>query len=538
MIRKILASLTCLVVCLVAFTAQAADRPNIILIMVDDMGFSDIGCYGGEIETPNIDALAAGGVRFSQFYNSGRCCPTRATLMTGLHPQQTGIGWMTNPPGDTRGYSKPPAYQGYLNRKCVTLAEVLKPAGYATLMTGKWHLGFNAQDRWPLQRGFDNFFGCVSGATRFFHPVVPRGMTLGNEDIETPASTTDRCFYTTDAYTDYAIRFLSEHQQAKETQDKPFFLYLAYTAPHWPLQAHEEEIRKYRGKYKIGWDELRQQRLVKQKSLGLLPASTKLSPRDSEVPAWETLSEKKQDEMDLKMAIYAAMVDRVDQNIGKLVGSLKSSGQYENTLILFLSDNGGCAEGGVLGRGEFYDVEKRNLDHSNSYGKAWANASNTPFRLYKHFAHEGGTSTPFIMYWPAGIIPEKRWITEPAQLIDIMPTLIDVAEAKYPETFNGNPIPALDGISLRPIMQGDPLNRTEPIYIEHESNAFVRAGDWKLVGRGVSPAKGYQPQKWELYDLKTDRTELNNLAKRRRAIVDDLVQKWEAWAKRVGVYPK
>ncbi|WP_417375646.1 arylsulfatase [Gimesia maris] len=535
MVRIIFAAL---VVCLATFTAQAADKPNIILIMVDDMGFSDIGCYGGEIETPNIDALAAGGVRFSQFYNSGRCCPTRATLMTGLHPQQTGIGWMTNPPGDTRGYSKPPAYQGYLNRKCVTLAEVLKPAGYATLMTGKWHLGFNAQDRWPLQRGFDKFFGCVSGATRFFHPVVPRGMTFGNEDIETPASTTDRRFYTTDAYTDYAIRFLSEHQQAKETQDKPFFLYLAYTAPHWPLQAHEEEIRKYRGKYKIGWDELRQQRLAKQKSLGLLPASTQLSPRDSEVPAWDTLTEKKQDEMDLKMAIYAAMVDRVDQNIGKLVSSLKSSGQYENSLILFLSDNGGCAEGGVLGRGEFYDVEKRNLDHSNSYGKAWANASNTPFRLYKHFAHEGGTSTPFIMHWPAGIKPEKRWITEPAQLIDIMPTLIDVAEAKYPETFNGNPIPALDGISLRPIMQGDPLNRTEPIFIEHESNAFVRAGDWKLVGRGVSPAKGYQPQKWELYDLKADRTELNNLAKRRRAIVDDLVQKWEAWAKRVGVYPK
>ncbi|WP_417391469.1 arylsulfatase [Gimesia sp.] len=529
---KMLCSLYCLACLFMASTVEAA-RPNIILIMVDDMGFSDIGCYGGEIETPHIDALAAGGVRFSQFYNSGRCCPTRATLMTGLHPQQTGIGWMTNPPGDTRGYSKPPAYQGYLNRKCVTLAEVLKPAGYATLMTGKWHLGFNAQDRWPLQRGFDKYFGCVSGATRFFHPVAPRGMTFGNEDIETPASTTDRPFYTTDAYTDYAIRFLNEHQQ-----DKPFFLYLAYTAPHWPLQAHEEEIRKYRGKYKIGWDELREQRLAKQKELGLLPANTKLSPRDSEVPAWDTLSEKKQDEMDLKMAIYAAMVDRVDQNIGKLVNSLKSSGQYENTLVLFLSDNGGCAEGGVLGRGEFYDIEKRNLDHSNSYGKAWANASNTPFRLYKHFAHEGGTSTPFFMHWPAEIKPQTGWITEPAQLIDIMPTLIDVAEAKYPETFNGNRIPALDGITLRPAMQGEPLNRTEPLFIEHESNAFVRAGDWKLVGRGVSPAKGYQSQKWELYDLKTDRTELNNLATRRRAIVNDLAHKWEAWAKRVGVYPK
>ncbi|QDV53637.1 arylsulfatase [Gimesia fumaroli] len=537
---KVLFSVTFVLFFLVTTRVNAVEemRPNIILIMVDDMGFSDLGCYGGEIETPNLDALAAGGVRFSQFYNTARCCPTRATLMTGLHPHQTGIGWMTNPPGNTRGETKPPSYQGYLNRQCVTIAEVLQSAGYATYMTGKWHLGFNAKDRWPLQRGFEKYFGCISGATRFFYPEEPRGMTLGNEHIKTPPSTTDRRFYTTDAFTDYAIHFLKEHQQNSTQQEKPFFLYLAYTAPHWPLQAHEEEIKKYRGKYRIGWDELRKQRLAKQKKLGLLPADTKLSPRNEAAPAWDSLDKQKQNEMDLKMSVYAAMVDRMDQNIGKLVDWLKANQQYDNTLILFLSDNGACAEGPALGRGRFMNPKNRDQEHSNSYGKAWANASNTPFRLFKHYAHEGGTSTPFLMHWPAQIQPRKEWYTEPAQLIDIMPTLVDVAGAKYPKTYAGNEIHALDGVSLRPAMQGKRLNRAAPLFIEHESNAFVRDGDWKLVGRGVSPAKGFQPQKWELYDVKQDRTELNNLAKEKPEMVSDLSAQWQAWAKRVGVYPK
>lgn len=540
MFAKRLIVLAVLCFSLVTSVAQAAEetRPNIILIMVDDMGFSDLGCYGSEIETPHLDALAAGGVRFSQFYNTARCCPTRATLMTGLHPHQTGIGWMTNPPGNTRGETKPPAYQGYLNRQCVTIAEVLQTAGYATYMTGKWHLGFNAKDRWPLQRGFEKYFGCISGATRFFYPEAPRGMTLGNEHITTPASTTERPFYTTDAFTDYAIGYLKEHQQDASRQEKPFFLYLAYTAPHWPLQAHEEEIKKYRGKYRIGWDELRNRRLAKQKALGLLPVDTELSPRYAEAPAWDSLDKKKRDEMDLKMAVYAAMVDRMDQNIGKLVDWLKANQKFDNTLVLFLSDNGACAEGPPLGRGRFMDPENRNQEHSNSYGKAWANASNTPFRLFKHYAHEGGTSTPFLMHWPAQIKPRKEWYTEPAQLIDVMPTLVDVAQATYPQTFAGKPIPALDGVSLRPAMQGSDLNRGGPLFIEHESNAFVRDGDWKLVGRGVSPAKGFQPQKWELYNVKQDRTEVNNLAEKKPELVSDLSQQWQAWAKRVGVYPK
>ncbi|MFT5126082.1 MAG: arylsulfatase A-like enzyme [Verrucomicrobiales bacterium] len=516
-------------------TLYAAERPNIILIMVDDMGFSDIGAYGSEIETPNIDALAHGGVRFSQFYNSGRCCPTRATLMTGLHPHQVGIGHMTQSPGSTRGGGGPPAYQGYLNRQCVTLGEVLHEAGYATLMSGKWHLGNNARDQWPLQRGFEKYFGCLPGATRFFHPEAPRGMTLGNEPVPTPESTTDEAFYTTDAFTDYGIRFLKEEQ---EGQKRPSFLYLAFTAPHWPLQAFEDDIAKYRGTYKMGWDRLRVQRYQRQIALGLIDPAGMLSERTDGIPAWDSLDEEKQDEMDLKMAVYAAMIDRVDQNIGKLVSFLKHEGLFDNTLIMFLSDNGACAEGGKLGRGNFYDVEKRNQESGNSYGEAWANVGCTPFRLYKHYAHEGGTSTPFFMHWPAKIAPHEDWYTVPGQLIDLMPTVLDVAGAAYPRKYHDHAIPALDGISLRPAFDGKVLARTQPIFIEHENNAFVRAGDWKLVGRGVAEKNGVNPAKWELYNVKEDRTETRNLAAAHPERRVELAGQWDVWAKRAHVYPK
>ncbi|MHC4995497.1 MAG: arylsulfatase [Planctomycetota bacterium] len=503
--------------------AHTAERPNVILIMVDDMGFSDIGAWGGEINTPNIDALAAGGVRFSQFYNAGRCCPTRATLLTGLHPHQVGIGHMTNPPHNTKNYAKPPAYQGYLNRNCVTLAEALAPAGYSTLMTGKWHLGYNEPQRWPLQRGFEKYYGCISGATRFFHPIAPRDITFGNEQLENLESTTDRPYYTTDAFTDYA---------------KPFFLYLAYTAPHWPLQAHEEDIARYRGRYKLGWDKLRRQRLARMKEIGLIGEHVKLSPRDKTAPAWDTLDAKKQDEMDLKMAVYAAMIDRIDQNIGKLVASLKAADRFDNTLIFFLSDNGGCQEGGVLGRGEFYDIEKRNQQSANSYGLAWANASNTPFRLYKHFNHEGGIATPFFMHWPDKIKPQKEWYREPAQLIDVMPTILEVAGAEYPSNHKGFEIPALDGVSLMPAAQGVSLNRGGPFFIEHENNATIRDGDWKLVGQGVTPAEGLKPEKWELYNIAEDRAELNDLSKKMPEKMRAMSHQWQEWAKRAQVFPK
>ncbi|MEC5127561.1 sulfatase-like hydrolase/transferase [Verrucomicrobiales bacterium BCK34] len=530
--------LTCLFAFSLLFVApvEAAERPNVILIMVDDLGFSDLGYHGSEIETPNIDALAAGGVRFSQFYNSGRCCPTRATLMTGLHPHQTGIGWMTQPPGSKRGKSEPPAYQGHLNESCVTIAEALKGAGYGTLMTGKWHLGAGDRSDWPMQRGFEKYYGCVTGATRFFYPDGDRGISLGNEPVDPPLSTTDEAYYTTDAFTDYAIQFVSEHRE--ERADDPFFLYLAYTAPHWPLQAFEDDIARYRGKYKEGWDKLREARYAKQIELGLIDEDWPLSPKTPGIPDWDSLDEEKQDEMDLKMAVYAAMVDRVDQNIGKLIENLKAEGAFENTLILFLSDNGACQEGGMLGRGDFFDVEKRNKDDSNSYGEAWANAGSTPFRYYKHFTHEGGSATPFFMHWPAKIEPRADWYGEPGQLIDIMPTILDVAGAVYPETMRGNGVPALDGISLRPSFNEKPLNRTDPIFLEHETNASVRDGKWKLVGKEVAMLAGTNQKQWELYDMESDRTEVHDLASANPEKVRSMARLWEAWANRVGVYPR
>ncbi|MEM9481090.1 MAG: arylsulfatase [Verrucomicrobiota bacterium] len=523
--------------------AAPADRPNVILIMVDDMGFSDLGYHGGEIDTPNIDALAHGGVRFSQFYNSARCCPTRATLMTGLHPHQTGIGHMTQPPG--RLYdARPPAYQGYLNRECVTLGEVLKPAGYSPLMTGKWHLGYNDPERWPLQRGFDKFYGCISGATRFFYPVAPRDITFGNEQLVDPESTTDEAYYTTDAFTVYAIRFIDEHFEEQKTPESfpnaanPFFLYLAYTAPHWPLQAFEDDIAKYRGKYMMGWDELRQTRYKKQIELGLIDPSWELSPKTPKIPDWDSLDEKKKDEMDLKMAVYAAMLDRVDQNIGKLVGYLKEQDAFENTLIMFLSDNGACQEGGMFGRGNFYDIDARNASSACSYGEAWSNAGSTPFRLYKHFSHEGGTATPFFMHWPARIQPQADWYHEPAQLIDLMPTILDVADGTYPVQAHGNDIPPLDGISLRPAFDGKTLGREDSIFVEHEDHGFIRDGKWKLVGVGVAAKDEVKPDKWELYDMEKDRTETKNLAQTHPEIVSKLAEKWDTWSREAMVYPK
>lgn len=528
-----------LLVAAMAFQVMAADsRPNIILIMADDMGFSDIGCYGGEIETPALDALAEGGLRFKQFYNSARCCPTRASLMTGLHPHETGIGHMTNPPGTLKSDAGPefPNYRGVLNRSCVTIAEALKPAGYATLMAGKWHLGMDEHSLRPLQRGFEKYYGCLSGASKFFTPEHPRGIFFGNDPIEIPESTTDRRYYTTDAFTDNAIRFISEEN---EGQDRPFFLYLAYTAPHWPLHAHQEEVQKYVGKYMIGWDKLREQRLEKQIEMGLIDPKWKLSERFD--VAWDSLDEKKQKDMDMRMAFYAAMVDRMDQNIGKMVDHLKKIGKYENTLILFLSDNGGCAEGGKLGgRTDPFDLEKWENTYGNgpSYGGVWANASNTPFRKFKHYTHEGGLATPLIAHWPRGIKKTGRWVSGPASLPDVMPTFLELTRATYPTEYNGNKIKPLSGISLDAAFKNKPLERTHPLYFEHENNAAIIQDDWKLVGTAVSVPGGPASEKWELYNLKRDRTETNDRAEKRPEKVAELSALWKKWADDVGVYPK
>jgi arylsulfatase len=532
---KLLASLLLSALSLTSASAATKERPNIILILADDLGFSDLGCFGGEIKTPNLDALAAGGVKMSQFYNSARCCPTRASLISGLHPHQAGIGYMTRET-PKKEEEIPPAYQGQLAKNTVTIAEALKASGYATMMTGKWHLGQDDRSMWPLQRGFERYYGSLSGAMNYFHPAAPRGITFDNTPEPNPKSTTEKPYYTTDAFTDYAIRFIKEEEQQKK---RPFFLYLAYNAPHWPLQAPEEDIAKYRGKFKAeGWDKLRLARYERQKASGLIDPKWPLTNRVPNVPAWDKLSPEKQDELDLRMSIYAAQVDHMDQQIGKLVEYLKKSGQYDNTLIMFLADNGACAEFGPFGGGEVIDLAKRNDGYTISYGGGWATLSNTPYRLFKHFAHEGGSHTCFIAHWPDGLGKRDGWMREPAQIVDIMPTILDVAGASYLAKRDGLDIPPMEGISFLPALRGEKLARTRPMFIEHENNAFVRDGDWKLVGRDVAKPGGVDDTKWELYNLRDDGTEMNNLALQNPDRVKEMADEWKAWADRVHVYPK
>lgn len=514
------------------------ERPNVIIILADDMGFSDIGSYGGEIETPTLDKLAAGGMKFSRFYNSARCCPTRASLLTGLHPHQTGIGWMTNPPQVTKMDHGPefPSYRGFLNRNSLTMAEVLRKSGYATFLAGKWHLGMNDRSRWPLQRGFEKFYGSLAGATNFFTPEGSRGITYQNDPVPTPESTTDRRYYTTDAFTDYAMKFIREEKAA---DDRPFFLYLAYTAPHWPLHAHQEEVRKYVGKYSQGWDQLRESRLKRQRELGLIDKDWALSDRSFK--AWDELDAQKQREMDLRMANYAAMIDRMDQNIGRLINHLKATGKYENTLILFLSDNGACQEGGRLGgKTDPFDLATWEATYGSGpgYGEVWANASNTPFRKFKHFTHEGGLSSPLIAHWPRGIAARAGWYGEPTTLIDFAPTVYELAEAAYPQAHDGKRIHALSGVSLLPAFAGEATGRDKPLFFEHEDNAAIMDGKWKLVGSKVSVPGAVDAAKWELYDLEADRTETRNLAASHPDVVANMAARWAEWANEVGVYPK
>ena len=505
----------------VAATAFAAEapRPNIVIILVDDMGYSDIGCYGSEIETPNIDKLATNGLRFTQFYNYGRCCPTRAALMTGLHPHQVGIGHMTEPPNTELGFEG--AYQGYLNDNCVTLAQTLGAAGYQTLMTGKWHLGYHRKSTWPLQRGFDRYFGCISGACNYFRPEGDRGISDGNKRIEVGDN-----FYTTDAFTDKAIEFISD--ASEQDKDRPFFLYLAHNAPHWPLNAKWDDYKKYKGKYTGGWESLMRTRLAKQKKLGLFPDD--ITPAPHVGPKWDSLPARKRDDLDSIMAAYAGCIEAIDRNVGKLVRHLKELDELDNTIIFFLSDNGACQEGGVLGKGN--EAMVRNPPAGTAgvrQGLAWANASNTPFRLYKHFVHEGGAATPMIAHWPNGIPKAKQgsFVRQHAYLPDFMPTCLELAGGKYPANK-----PPMAGRSIASLLAGgsQPVH-TEPIYWEHEGNAAMRWGKWKLVREYKKP--------WELYNIEADRTEMKNLASANAEKRNQMVQMWEAWATKNAVaYPK
>lgn len=493
--------------------ASGADKPNIIVILVDDMGFSDIGCYGSEIPTPNLDALAAGGLRFTQFYNTGRCCPSRAALMTGLYSHQTGVGHMT----EDRGA---PGYRGRLNEQCVTFAERLKPAGYFTAISGKWHVGQNAGVT-PWGRGFDRSLNAAAGG--FYQPGSPKaklflnGEKLANDDARLPKD-----WYSTDLWTTFGLKFIDQAKAA----NKPFFLYLAHNAPHFPLQAPAEEIAKFRGKYKAGWGALRQQRHAKQIELGIVDKAWPAAPRPAAIKAWASLTDAEKDKFDHLMAVYAAVVAHMDQSIGDLVAGLKQRGVFDNTLILFMSDNGGNAEAGPQGRTHGDPT----VATSNWFcGESWAFLQNTPFRRYKHFNHEGGIATPLIAHWPAGIAANNELRTQPAHLIDIMATCVDVAAASPLTELNGKPLIPLEGRSLVPAFAGKPIAR-DALFWEHEGNAAVRVGDLKLVRLGRKGA-------WELYDLKADRTEQHNLAADRPDQVKELAGKWQAWAKRAKVIP-
>ena len=522
-------------------------KPNIVLIMADDMGYSDIGCYGGEIQTPNLNRLAAGGLRFTQFYNTARCCPTRASLMSGLYQHQAGVGHMM----DDKGYD---AYRGELSNRCVTIAEVLKTAGYSTYMSGKWHVTKSTKPdgdkhNWPRQRGYDRFFGTIHGAGSFYDPN-----TLTRDNTQIVPDSED--FYYTDAISDNAVKFIREHNM-----NNPFFMYVAYTAPHWPMHAKPQDIAKYKGRYAAGWDALRAERHKRMIKMRIVQSKWKITDRDSGVPPWDEAEDKSWFER--RMEVFAAMVDCLDQGVGRIVSELKRTGNLEDTLIFFLADNGGCAEeygsrGPVkpdpsepvvlkpMGKDELqtrmqpavtrdgrpvrtgYGVMPGPADTYIAYGKPWANASNTPFRLYKHWVHEGGISTPLIAHWPSRIKERGKLRHQPGHLIDIMATCVDISGAKYPSEYNGRRIIPMEGRSLVPAFDNKPIER-EAIYWEHEGNRAVRKGKWKLVSR--------RPGKWELYDMEADRTELDDLSRKYTRTVEQLKSMYESWAARCGVQP-
>lgn len=514
-LRYIIAACVGLSLAAAANPQEKAKRPNIVVILADDMGYSDIGCYGGEIRTPNLNKLAAGGLRFKNFTNTGRCCPTRASLLTGLYSHQAGVGAMVNP-GST------PAYAGQLNTRCVTIAELLRGAGYRCHMIGKWHVtskdGYDAPNgSWPTQRGFDTFFGTLDGAGSFYRPT-----NLCRDLKRLPMPEKD--FYYTDAISQEAVDVIRDHK--KNHEKSPFFIYLAHKAPHWPLHAPSEDVARYRDVYKKGWDVLRSERIERMRNLGIIGKDEPPSPRDSAIPAWDSVLEKDREALAHKMAVYAAQIDRMDQGIGRVVGALKETGAFDDTLILFLSDNGGCHEGGLFGFERQPGGVVGEDSSFASYGQCWAWLSNAIFRLYKHWVHGGGVNTPLVAHWPRGISEQNAIRSQRGHVIDILATCIDLAGARYPADVNGKEITPLEGKSLVPAFANRPIER-DAIYWEHLGNRAVLAGKWKLVAVAHGP--------WELYDIDADRNELKNLAATHPDQTQRLAAQWQAWADRVGV---
>jgi arylsulfatase len=509
-------SLPLILLATLAIGAPQPTKPNILVILVDDMGFSDLGCYGSEVPTPNLDALAAGGVRFTQFYNTARCSTSRAALMTGLYPHQAGMGFLD-------GLRKPESQGTYgrLHDRCVTMAEVLGASGYHTSIVGKWHLG-QQNGTPPWERGFQRTATTQFGEMYFpseRSPEATKSVYLDGRKVSSASPEVGAGeWYSTFMFTDWALKFVDD----AKAQSKPFFLYFAHGAPHFPLKAPADMIAKYRGKYKAGWDKLREERHRRQIEMGIVDAKWPLSPRPPDVPAWDGLSAAEQDRFDNIMAVYAAMIDCMDQSVGRMVAGLKERGMLDNTLILFMSDNGGNAESGPQGitQGE----PLGGPDSRVFLGMSWATLNNTPFRRYKHFTHEGGIATPLLAHWPAGIHVERngKLDHQPSHLVDIMATAVDVTGALYPAEFKGHRILPMEGISLLPAFKGQPLHRVKPIFWEHEGNRAIRSGAWKLVMK----FKG----EWELYHIPNDRTEQHNVIQDKPDIVRMLTRQWNDWA--------
>jgi arylsulfatase len=498
--------------------SQKASKPNIILIMVDDMGYSDVGPYGSEIKTPTLDKLAAEGIKFREFYNNSICAPTRASLVTGQYQHKAGVGYFDVNLGL-------PAYQGYLNKESLTIAEVLKQNGYNTLMSGKWHLGKDSL-AWPNQRGFEQFYGFIPGASNYFDigkygqapPVI---LVKNNKKVKLKDGE-----YLTNTITDNAIDFLKEQNKT----NKPFFLYVAFNAPHWPLQALPEDIAKYKERYDIGWDSLRAERLAKQKALGIVEPKQKVAARDSDVPLWSNLTYDQQQLWKAKMEVYAAMIDRVDQSVGRILNTLKELKKDDNTLVIFISDNG--AQGGYSSPARKPERNSGPIGSPGSYDyqeQSWAYVSNTPLRNYKNNMHEGGFSSPFIAWFPRQI-KGGSFVKGSAHLIDIAPTFYELAGATYPSTYNGVTPHPLAGKSLVPVLTGktSAVNRGEPLFWERAGNRAVRKGNWKIVST-------YPAYQWELYDLETDRGETNDLASQHPEVVNELSADYFRWADKTGV---
>lgn len=516
---------------------MASKSTNVIIFLADDLGYSDIGGYGGEIRTPNLDRLANNGVKLSNFHNTPRCSPSRASLLTGIHPHQTGIGILTGNNGSEGGYT------GNLNNKCATIAEVLKSNGYITAITGKWHLT-NSPNKpngaWPTERGFDSFFGTLDGCATYFRPGT---LTRGMENVETEADKNPDFFYT-DAIANEAVKFLSE-----KPADKPYFLYVPFTAPHWPLHAREATIKSYAGVFDEGWDVIRAKRLERQKALGIIPQATELSPRDARVLSWE---EERDKEWQLRrMEVYAAMITEMDNAIGQILDQVEANKEWEDIIIIFLSDNGACAEtlpldeiaefrratnlmstrtrdGRKVTLGNDPDVMPGGEDTYASYGVGWANVSNTPFRLYKRYTHEGGVMSPFIFHWPAGNLSNGRVNTSTYQLVNVAPTLYEALGVTYPATLNGNKLEPLAGGSMLPALKSSESENSQ-LWWEHIGNAAIIRGKWKLVRQ--------YDWDWELYDLTTDRNELINLASANPDLVAELSIEWQKLADQYGVIP-